>query len=101
MSSRRVLVAADDEAVRLALNARLGTGGIGTVDATTVAADAAEVRRGVDLVLLDLRLPGGDVMALLHDIHAVDPDVVVLVLSAGASVEDEERALAAGAFDCL
>jgi EAL domain-containing protein (putative c-di-GMP-specific phosphodiesterase class I) len=57
-----------------------------------------------DLVLLDLHMPGKDGVAVMQAIRAATPDddfVPVIVLTADATSEARQRALAAGANDFL
>ncbi|MDA2923524.1 sigma-54 dependent transcriptional regulator [Acidobacteria bacterium AH-259-L09] len=54
---------------------------------------------GVDLVLLDLMLPGKGGLAILEEILRVDPDIVVVMISAYASIENAVKATKSGAFD--
>jgi DNA-binding NtrC family response regulator len=52
-----------------------------------------------DIVLLDIRMPGMDGMELLARIRAAHPSMVVIMMTAFASVETAVRALKQGAFD--
>ncbi|MFQ5928271.1 MAG: sigma-54-dependent transcriptional regulator [Acidobacteriota bacterium] len=54
---------------------------------------------GADLVLLDLMLPGKGGLAILEEILRVDPDIVVVMISAYASIENAVKATKSGAFD--
>jgi DNA-binding NtrC family response regulator len=53
----------------------------------------------VDLVLLDLMLPGRNGLELLKEIRETDPYLVVIMISAYASIENAVEATKAGAFD--
>lgn len=66
------------------------------------AAGAAEALRAVedpalDLVLLDLRLPGEDGLAVLRKIRVLAPTLPVVMLSASESAADARASLEAGA----
>ncbi len=67
------------------------------------AADAVGVleRRAVDVVLSDVRMAGMDGLALLREIHRRWPDVVVVLMTAYASVPQAVEAMRAGAYDYL
>lgn len=52
-----------------------------------------------DIVLLDIKLPGLDGMEILQRIRAVGSDLVVIMITAFASVETAVQALKEGAFD--
>jgi DNA-binding NtrC family response regulator len=52
-----------------------------------------------DVVLLDIKMPGMDGMELQRHIHKIDPELVVIMITAYASVETAVQALKEGAFD--
>jgi DNA-binding response OmpR family regulator len=54
-----------------------------------------------DAIVLDLNLPDGDGIDLLHEVRRTKPQIAVLALTARDSVEDRVRGLDAGADDYL
>ncbi|MBD3413435.1 MAG: response regulator [Candidatus Aminicenantes bacterium] len=52
-----------------------------------------------DLVLLDLLMPGMDGIEVLQQIRKIDPNAVVIIITAYASVESAISAMKKGAFD--
>ena len=58
-------------------------------------------RGGVDVLLLDLGLPDSEGLETFSELHAVQPDVPVVVLSGGADEELAIQAVRAGAQDYL
>jgi len=54
-----------------------------------------------DLTLLDLRLPDGNGLDLLAKLRALDPNALVIIMTAYASVEDAVAAIKLGALDYL
>jgi DNA-binding NtrC family response regulator len=54
-----------------------------------------------DLVLIDLRMPAVDGLALLRRAHEVDPALPVVVITAFATIESAVAAVKQGAFDYL
>ncbi len=52
-----------------------------------------------DVILLDIKMPGMDGMELQSRIHAIDPDIAVIMITAFGSVETAVQALKQGAFD--
>jgi two-component system response regulator PilR (NtrC family) len=54
-----------------------------------------------DLILLDLLMPGMDGIEVLHRIKKIDPQAVVIIITAYASVESAIEAMKSGAFDYI
>jgi DNA-binding NtrC family response regulator len=93
-----ILVVDDEPLVRWSLTSRLAQEGYRVLEAEN-AAQAHERRRdGVDLVLLDYRLPDADGMSVLKKIKETSPDTVVIMLTAHSSVELAVEAMKQGAF---
>ncbi|MEK7705158.1 MAG: response regulator, partial [Myxococcota bacterium] len=55
--------------------------------------------RSFDVVLLDIKMPGMDGIALQAHIHNLDAEIVVIMITAFASVDTAVQALKQGAFD--
>jgi len=92
-----VLVVDDDAASREfteRLLTRWGTFPVLTGDVRS--ADAALRQRSFDLVLLDLRLPDGSGLDLLHDVELLHPRATVVMLASAASGVDISRCRALG-----
>src|SRR5271156_193976 len=97
-----VLVVDDDEAVRKAccqIAAGMGFEVVGAESAT--AAREIMKQRRIDLLLLDLKLPGGGGLALLEQVKALHPDTAVIVMTAFATVSSAVEAMRIGAGDYL
>ena len=54
-----------------------------------------------DAILLDIKMPGMDGMELQRRIHQIDADLIVIMITAYASVETAVQALKDGAFDYI
>jgi len=63
-------------------------------------ADAA-LNEQIDLVLLDMMLPGRSGLEVLHDLRRSKPELPVIVLTARGEVEDRVTGLDAGAVDYI
>jgi DNA-binding response OmpR family regulator len=98
----RVLIVDDELPVRLTVRELLRRAGY---DALAVASseEALELiqAQSVDLILIDLVMPGIGGIELMHRLEEVAPDTVVIVLTARGSMETAIEALRLGAYDYL
>ncbi len=71
------------------------------VDSAKDAYEALEKikKGGLDVVLLDIKMPGMDGLELQEHIREIDPNIVVIIITAFASVDTAIRAIKAGAYD--
>jgi putative two-component system response regulator len=93
----RALVVDDDEDVRELIVVTLTGGGY----ECSAAANAAEARQllagdSFDLAMVDVMMPGESGISLARHVHADHPGTATLIVTALASPEDAERALAVG-----
>ena len=98
MRNATVLVVDDEPLIRWSLAERLKADGCHVLEAETGAAALEQLADGVDLVLLDYRLPDTDGVTVLRKIKEVDPDILVILLTACTSVETAVEAMKRGAF---
>jgi DNA-binding NtrC family response regulator len=68
------------------------------IEADTAASALARSADGVDLVLLDYKLPDGDGIEVLKRLRERDPDALVILLTAHISVELAVEAMKQGAY---
>ena len=94
-----ILLADDEQLIRWSLSERLQADGLQIVEAAT-GQEAIDVvhRESVDLVLLDYKLPDIDGVTVLRQIKEHDPDVVVILLTAYATVDTAVEAMKTGAY---
>jgi len=102
MTGGRILVVDDEESVRWALTKALERAGY-RVD---LAADgpsglAAAEDLEVDLVLLDVRLPGRDGLTVLGDLRRRRPDLPVIMMTAYGTLQVAVEAMKQGAYDYI
>ena len=98
----RVLVVEDEGYVRTSLGELLGQRGF-DVDLTGSVSDAfASVARSpVDVILTDLRMPGGDGLDLVKKMQAAYPHVGVVVLTGQGTIASAVECIKAGASDYI
>jgi two-component system response regulator AtoC len=102
MRRATILVVDDDERLRDTLTIlvrNLGHEGLPAPDVT--AARRILEERHVDLVISDLRMPGGSGLDLLDVVQGAEPHTPVIVLTAYGTVETAVEAMKKGAFDYL
>ena len=98
MASTTILVVDDEELIRWSLTERLRAEGHDVLEAETGARALEQLREGVDLVLLDYKLPDLDGLTILKKIKEFDPDILVILLTAYASVDTAVEAMKEGAY---
>ena len=94
-----ILIVDDEEVLQDVLTSLVRRAGHTTVSART-GEEALDLlkREEVDLVLLDLMLPGMSGREVLHEIRRRDPEQVVVVITAYSSIEGAVEAMREGAF---
>ncbi len=98
MSRPTILIVDDEALIRWSLSERLKSEGYDVLEAETGAAALEHVREGVDLVLLDYRLPDTDGVTVLRKIKEIDQEILVVLLTAYANVETAVEAMKLGAY---
>ncbi len=98
----RVLVADDDRVVLKAVAEILRRAGYEvTAVEDSVEALAAASEPGLDVAVLDIKMPNVGGMDVLREIKAKRPEVEVVMMTAFATVETAVAAVKAGAYDYL
>jgi DNA-binding NtrC family response regulator len=102
MTKARVLLVDDEQSFRDITSEELSHIGY-SLDTCRTLAEARGLLAGktFDVVLLDLRLPDGNGLDLLAELHTSRPASQVVVLTAFGTVEDAIRAMKQGALDFL
>src|SRR5918996_5098376 len=98
MANSTILVVDDEALIRWSLSERLKGEGYRVVEAETGTAALETLPEGVDLVLLDYKLPDTDGVSVLRKIKEFNPDILVILLTAYATIETAVEAMKLGAY---
>ncbi len=98
MSDATILVVDDEQLLRWSLKQRIDQAGYRSLEASTGAEALEQLEQGVDLVLLDYRLPDTDGLSLLKKLKQHDPDILVILMTAYSSIESAVEAIKEGAY---
>lgn len=98
----KILVIDDEEVVRLS-HRRILAGDHFNVETVLDGIEALQLleRQSVDVVLLDLRMPGMDGISVLKTIKEKWPEIEVVVITGYPSIETAKEAIQLGAYDYL
>jgi DNA-binding NtrC family response regulator len=99
----KVLVVDDDAAIVHGITRALTRGGCDVVSAHDGPRALQLLARDpeIEVLLIDLILPGASGLDVLRDARAHRPDLPVIMMTGSASIESAVEALKAGAFDYL
>jgi two-component system, NtrC family, response regulator AtoC len=98
MPKATILVVDDEALIRWSLSERLKAEGYNVLEADTGRSALEKLPEGVDLVLLDYRLPDTDGVSVLRKIKEFDQDILVILLTAYADVDTAVEAMKLGAY---
>jgi DNA-binding response OmpR family regulator len=102
MSALRILVVEDETRLADAVKQGLGEEGFSVeIAASAEAAEPIIARGGLDLIVLDLGLPGKSGLDLLREMRAGGNETPVLILTARGSLEERVAGLDSGSDDYL
>jgi DNA-binding response OmpR family regulator len=100
MNAARIVVIEDERAIRRGVADALRASGHEVVEAGDGECGLKEaLGPGVDLVLLDLMLPGRDGLEVLREVRSARSAVPVIILTARGTEDDRVRGLEMGADD--
>src|SRR4030042_7069313 len=102
MAEERILVVDDEYLIRWTLEQNLTKEGYEVLVAETGEEALEKVEQeALDLVLLDIKLPGMDGYEVLERLTEKDRDVVPIMITAFDDVERVVKAMRLGAFDYI
>jgi DNA-binding NtrC family response regulator len=95
-----IMVVDDEEIVRSSLTSWLEEDGY-DVEAVESGRKALErlPAKGWNLMLVDLKMPGMDGLQLMEEVHKTHPDMLVIIMTAYATVDTAVKAMKQGAYD--
>ncbi len=102
MQKTKILVVDDDRNLLDLIHMRLETSGYDVVAANheEVAKEVAN-REVFDVAVIDLQLVKQDGLSLMEELHLIQPDMPVIILTAHGSIESAVEAMKRGAFNYL
>jgi DNA-binding NtrC family response regulator len=99
---RTVLLVDDDQSFRRVMQYQLREDGYRVLAAADLASALQHFHaEAIDVVVTDVKMPGGDGMDLLARLKAAQPDLPVVMLTAHGTISAAVEAMKCGAFDYL
>lgn len=98
MAHETILVVDDEQLIRRSIARRLQDAGYTVVEAEDGRTALAAAAGGIDLAILDFRLPDIDGITVLKHLKTSQPDALVILLTAYANVETAVSAMKLGAY---
>lgn len=98
----RILIAEDDSDFRQMVARVLARMGLSVIEAVDgIQAKKALRENSFDLIIVDMYMPGATGLEVVKDAQAIDPDLLAIVLTASATLQNAIDALRAGVFEYL
>lgn len=98
---KKILVIDDDESIIWVIRKTLEPLGYGITARTRLATGIKAAQDNYQVILLDLVLPDGDGLEGLREIRSLNPDAIVVMITAHARMESTVTAMKEGAYDYL
>ena len=99
-----ILVIDDEQIMREGCSRILSKEGCAVITAENGKQGLDEIRsqlEKIDVILLDLMMPGMSGMEVLDQVRAIDPNLLVIVITGYATVESAVEAMKKGAYDFI
>jgi len=102
MSAPNILIVDDEKNIRRSVQMICTGEGFGAMTAENADAGLAALKSNqIDLVILDIMMPGMDGLTLLKKIHKQFPEIIVIMVSGHATVQNAVTATKEGAYDFI
>lgn len=102
MNHHSLLVVDDEQSQREALRGFLQKKGYAVLSAENGTQAVSTIQKEtVDLVLTDLRMPGMDGLRLLQETKKINPEIIVIVMTAFGEIETAIQSIKEGAADFI
>ncbi|MFC1713888.1 sigma-54-dependent transcriptional regulator [Candidatus Poribacteria bacterium] len=102
MAKTTILVVDDDKMIRRTLKYQLNKGGYEAICANSGDECIYHLKqRDIDLILLDIKLPGMDGLDVLKQIRQINSDLPVIMVTAHGTIESAVNAMKAGAYEYI
>jgi DNA-binding NtrC family response regulator len=98
VSAPTILIVDDEPLLRWSLRERLAQESYTILEAATASDATTQAAAGVDLILLDFKLPDGDGLTILKQVKEQTPDTLVILMTAFSTVENAVEAMKLGAY---
>lgn len=102
MTPESIVVIDDDPAMRMSCRKILEKASFG-VETFEDGAQGLEAiaKRKPGLVVVDLKMPGMSGLEVIARVHAIDPDIILVVITGYATIDTAVEAMKSGAYDFL
>ena len=102
-SGKKILIAEDERTNYLFLEALLKRTNVELIWAETgkAAVEAVKKDNGIDLVLMDIKMPEMNGYEATHEIKKINPNIPIIAQTAYALAGEKEKILSAGCDDYL
>jgi PAS domain S-box-containing protein len=104
VSQANILVIDDEQIMRDGCSRILSKDGLAVICAENGSQGLDEIHdhiEKIDVILLDLMMPGMSGMEVLDQVRTIDPNLIVIVITGYATVESAVEAMKKGAYDFI
>src|SRR5688572_24124761 len=98
MANATLLIVDDEALLRWSLKQRLEQEGYDILEADTAAGAIEQAAAGVDLILLDFKLPDDNGLSVLKRVKERSPETIVILMTAFSTIENAVEAMKHGAY---